>query len=212
MTVIGKDTFNKNVKKIKLTIDITNAQPKDASIAVSNGELVVTYNLNDGLNVTSINDWKEVKKLILKFLFSLQRICDALGILVEIGDLETESERVASFNKVLSALSGSTATLLPEWSWTKSSQFLSMHPTKRIELVHRYNTDLMRKLLNGETAFADKVALCEFTEVVKDINSKIKTFHVVIFPNNDAKELVKLQVSEAIISSIYFILGNYIGH
>lgn len=52
----------------------------------------------------------------------------------------------------------------------------------------------MRKLLLGDTAFVDNVGICEFPAVVKELNDKIKTFHVVIFPSNDAKQLVNLQV------------------
>ena len=54
----------------------------------------------------------------------------------------------------------------------------------------------MRKLLLGDTAFVDNVGICEFPAVVKELNDKIKTFHVVIFPSNDAKQLVNLQVKK----------------
>ena len=59
----GKDTFNKNVKAVRIAVDIANKQPKDASVAVVNGELVVTYNLQDALTVVTVNDWREVKPI-----------------------------------------------------------------------------------------------------------------------------------------------------
>lgn len=62
---------------------------------------------------------------------------DALGILVEIGDLETQKEREATFSKVLHSLGGSSSVLQPEWSWTKSSEFTYFFNLKKLFLFFK---------------------------------------------------------------------------